>query len=34
MHKTFVATALMLGLCLPAAAEQFSNSNSDRDNNN
>ena len=29
MHKTFVATALMLGLCLPAAAEQFSNSNSD-----
>ena len=29
MHKTFIATALALGMCLPVYAEQFSNSNSD-----
>ena len=29
MYKTFVATALAVGLCLPVAAEQFSNNNSD-----
>ena len=29
MHKTFIATALALGICLPVYAEQFSNSNSD-----
>ena len=29
MHKTFVATAMALGLCLPASAAQFTNNNSD-----
>lgn len=29
MHKTFIATALAFGMCLPVYAEQFSNSNSD-----
>lgn len=29
MHKTFIATALALGMSLPVYAEQFSNSNSD-----
>ena len=32
MNKTFIATALALGLCLPASAAQFTNSESDRYN--
>lgn len=30
MNKTFIATALALGLCLPASAAQYTNSDSDR----
>ena len=30
MHKTFIATALALGMCLPVYAEQYTNSDSDR----
>ena len=30
MHKTFIATALALGMCMPVYAEQYTNSDSDR----
>ena len=30
MHKTFIATALALGMSLPVYAEQYTNSDSDR----
>ena len=32
MHKTFIATALALGMCLPVSAEQYTNSDIDRYN--